>query len=844
MKALGKILVLVIVMSLTIVPVIGCTGPQGTQGPQGEQGPAGIPGEPGLEGPPGEPGAAGVPGEPGLPGELGEPGEPGPPGSTRQIVVGEELPLIVGVELEHDELGKIIGAHPVYDGYSYHTIWKAYIGQKVVIKGSSFPAGVTVIITICEENTYWTESTANECGAFTIGNPQQGEYLVIPGWVPPGDISVKAWIDLDSDGILEEGEKQASWPLYIYEISEQQEEPVNAYLLEQATDGTLYTCITSGTTHQLSRSIDGGHNFIATGAPDTGPIIAIATSSDEADVVYFATAATVYKSSDAGVNFTALTAAPAGHTITALDVHCMGGSYYAVVIGTALADTADVFYLDETETPPTWHNLDFNNTVVAAYGFGTGIDRLVAVAFAPDFDTSSVIVAVGNDTDTNATVVSVSVNDVWDRFIANPASPITNNTVTLGDIAFADDWDMMVSSYFFFAINDTAAMSGGVYLFQSKSTPDDSIITLISPVAQVVSVDVAGPVASAVILAGLTNGMVIRSNDAGNNWLLVNRQPAGSDYTYVVLIPSFTTTKHLHDIWCSASGDVFAVGMGGAILHYNGTYWSSMTSGTYSNLYGVWGSSAGDVFAVGDSGTILHYNGTIWSAMTSSTSFNLNGVWGSSASNVFAVGDGGTILHYNGTIWSLPMDSGTTEHLYGVWGSSAGNVFAVGTGGTILHYNGTIWSAITSGTTEHLYGVWGNSAGDVFAVGEGGTILHYNCTIWSAMTSGTTDNLHSIWGSSADDVFAAGEGGTILHYNGTSWSLPMDSGTTEHLYGVWGSSAGDVFAVGEGGTILHYNGTIWSSITSGLFAWALVRGTTGGLSLSIDYGATWNLIWP
>ena len=48
------------------------------------------------------------------------------------------------------------------------------------------------------------------------------------------------------------------------------------------------------------------------------------------------------------------------------------------------------------------------------------------------------------------------------------------------------------------------------------------------------------------------------------------------------------------------ASDVFAVGDGGTILHYNGSTWSSMTSGTTNYLRGVWGSSGSDVFAVGD----------------------------------------------------------------------------------------------------------------------------------------------------------------------------------------------------------------------------------------------------
>jgi hypothetical protein len=48
----------------------------------------------------------------------------------------------------------------------------------------------------------------------------------------------------------------------------------------------------------------------------------------------------------------------------------------------------------------------------------------------------------------------------------------------------------------------------------------------------------------------------------------------------------------------------------GTILHYDGAVWSQMDSGTSEHLTGVWGASERDVFAVGVGGTILHYDGT------------------------------------------------------------------------------------------------------------------------------------------------------------------------------------------------------------------------------------------
>jgi hypothetical protein len=301
----------------------------------------------------------------------------------------------------------------------------------------------------------------------------------------------------------------------------------------------------------------------------------------------------------------------------------------------------------------------------------------------------------------------------------------------------------------------------------------------------------------------------VKSKDASQNeavsddFTFITEAATTSAWTWQNPLPQGNL---LTSVWGSSASDVFAVGSYGTILHYDGSSWSAMSSGTTDLLSGVWGSSPTDVFAVGgwwtDSvlhGTILHYNGNAWSVMSSGTNSDLVGVWGSSPTDVFAVGD--TVFHYNGSTWSA-MSSGTTRWLWGVWGNSATDVFVVGWG-VILHYNGGALSAMSSGTTDILYGVWGSSATDVFAVGDSGIILHCDGSGWKTMSSGTTNYLSDVWGSSATNVFAVGWG-NIIHYDGSAWSA-MNSPSTGSLQGVWGSSATDAFAVGLSGTILHYS---------------------------------------
>ncbi len=294
---------------------------------------------------------------------------------------------------------------------------------------------------------------------------------------------------------------------------------------------------------------------------------------------------------------------------------------------------------------------------------------------------------------------------------------------------------------------------------------------------------------------------------------------------------SFTTLRPIHDltgVWGNSTSDVYAVGYGGTIFHYNGTSWSSQTSGTTNNLYGVWGTSVTVdsvttvyVFAVGASGTILYSSddGSTWTSQTSGTTNNLYSVWVTSADStvyVFVVGASGTILYSSdkGSTWTS-MTSNTTNTLYSVEGSGTSDVFAVGASGTILHYNGTSWSSQSSGTTKNLYGVWDYNSSNVFAVGASGTILYSTGSgSWTAQTSGTSNKLYSVWGTASDNVFAVGVSGTILKYSDSSWSS-LTSGTTYNLRGIGGSGASDVFAVGAFDIILHSaDGSSWSSQTS------------------------------
>ncbi len=262
------------------------------------------------------------------------------------------------------------------------------------------------------------------------------------------------------------------------------------------------------------------------------------------------------------------------------------------------------------------------------------------------------------------------------------------------------------------------------------------------------------------------------------------------------------------------------VGDSGALLHYNGTRWTALCSGTTHPLYAMQRSFLDALFIAGAGGTIFQYdsiNGwwTPRPSGTTNTLYGLSRAPGAIFGTLMAVGASGTILFYNDTSWS-PLSSGTTSTLFSV--SKLPGIpadVAVGAGGTILRYDGLNWTAQSSGTTSDLMSVVVLDTNDVYALGARGTLLNYNGAKWSAIPVGVTvtlrgldvglDSLGAITG-----FFIVGDGGTILHsLDGVTWS-PQSSGTTNDLYSLFVFADSDAFAVGAQGTILHYDGKAWT----------------------------------
>jgi hypothetical protein len=306
--------------------------------------------------------------------------------------------------------------------------------------------------------------------------------------------------------------------------------------------------------------------------------------------------------------------------------------------------------------------------------------------------------------------------------------------------------------------------------------------------------------------------------------------PTCTDPAYPVACPATTTapascrlagtTCALTDfpgVWGTGPNDVWAVGSGGTILHWDGDRLSSFPSGTTEWLSEPRGSGPNDVWAVGSGGAIVHWDGSAWSPVPSGTTSGLFGVWGAAVDDAWAVGAGGTILHWDGAAWSAEV-SPTTASLFRVWGSGPNDVWAVGSNGSagiVVRWDGSAWGLTSAPAPLTTRGVGGSGPDDVWVSGGNGAIIHWNGSAWATAPTPVSPVVLYVSASARDDAWAVGNDGTILRWNGLAWTA-VPSGSTAFLVGIWANGPNDAWAAGWGGTILHWDGTAWSPVPTGV----------------------------
>jgi len=113
-------------------------------------------------------------------------------------------------------------------------------------------------------------------------------------------------------------------------------------------------------------------------------------------------------------------------------------------------------------------------------------------------------------------------------------------------------------------------------------------------------------------------------------------------------------------LWGFSASDAWAVGQAGVLVHWNGSTWTAVSSGTTAKLSGLRGAASNDVWAAGinqtpnitDREVVIHWNGTSWAAAPKPAGALLSAIWGRATDDLWGTSNQ-SAFHWNGTTWQL-----------------------------------------------------------------------------------------------------------------------------------------------------------------------------------------------
>lgn len=246
-------------------------------------------------------------------------------------------------------------------------------------------------------------------------------------------------------------------------------------------------------------------------------------------------------------------------------------------------------------------------------------------------------------------------------------------------------------------------------------------------------------------------------------------------------------------VWVFGFGpsDVYAVGVGGGAIHYDGARWTRLESGTTQDLWGVWGRATNDLWVVGGSGgstpVLLHFDGTRFAPVAAPANDRsataIFKVWGI-GSKLFAVGERGLIIEHDGAAWKqVPAGAAADDDFVSLWGTSERNIVAVGgrSSARIATYDGAQWTTIQPPAVPGLNAVCMVGAGEAIIGGVDGFVGRFEVATRSVAreSSGSSLVVHAIWGKTADRFFGVG-GRFSAPFAGLALVRLLDGGRIEN----------------------------------------------------------------
>lgn len=287
--------------------------------------------------------------------------------------------------------------------------------------------------------------------------------------------------------------------------------------------------------------------------------------------------------------------------------------------------------------------------------------------------------------------------------------------------------------------------------------------------------------------------------------------------------PAFDTaaTGALSGVWGAAADDIFVVGGHpdrGEVYHYDGATWSPMTVPEgVGLLVWVYGFGPDDVWSVGVDGGFVHYDGTAWTALESGTTEDLWGIFGFANDDLWIVGGDPDLhgncgdetktcmWHWDGTTLSdadITPEANTrgATSLFKVWGLGD-TLFAVGQRGLVLRHGEGGWTPVSAGekADQDFVSLSGTAEDRMVAVGGrgNGRIATWDGSTWSTIAPTGRGGLNAVSMERSDRAIVGGIYGFVgAFYPDSGELVPEAELTDKDIHAIWYDGEGRHYAVG------------------------------------------------
>jgi hypothetical protein len=205
-------------------------------------------------------------------------------------------------------------------------------------------------------------------------------------------------------------------------------------------------------------------------------------------------------------------------------------------------------------------------------------------------------------------------------------------------------------------------------------------------------------------------------------------------------------------IFAFSNSDIW-VTLGGAPAHWDGSNWTlyhlwdmGVLTQNDGGVTRIWGNSPDNVYFAGRGGTIVHYNGSSWQKIESGTDLPIQDIWGgrNEKKGVYEVicvasrldqNEGSELLKINNNSVEKLQTEGLSWSLKAIW-FIPGVIYYIGGDGLYPSRNlADRWKAITS-PLLYKHAIRGQAVNDVIVAGSFGLLSHFNGLSWRHYNGG------------------------------------------------------------------------------------------------------------